>query len=915
MIRNIVLLCLLLFPAFASAQFKSVAFYYASNPPLDELHAFDLVVFDPDQKVDPVRFRTPHNEAIAYVSIGEADPKRAYTRAMSAEWFLGMNPDWNTRIIDQGNPAWRRFFLDRVIEPLWSKGYRGFFLDTLDSWQQVAKTPAEQARQIDGLIDLIRSLKARHPDAKLILNRGFELLPRIHELVYAVAAESLFQQWNPKSKRYQPVGEADRQWLLERLRQARAWGLPVIVIDYVPPAKRALARETAKRIEALGFIPWVTDKDLASLGVGAVEVMPRKILGLYDSREARDPEYANIQRYAATPLNYLGYTLELHDLQQPLPAGILTGRYAGILLWPNSDSSGLKQHLQPWLLRQIDDGMRVIFMDFFGFPADADSLRPFGLDLSPPAEQGARLHVAHQDPMVGFEIQPLPSPYETLPLRLRDGRALLQVADDRGHTADVVGLTPWGGYALSPYDLVSMPNGDARWVIDPFRFFRAALALPAMPVPDTTTENGRRLMLAHIDGDGFASKAEWYQGPFSGEVMRREILEKYRIPTTVSMIQGEVAPNGAYPKLSPQLIPIARSIFALPWVEIASHSFSHPFNWQKLEDHEAAASERYHLDIPGYRFDLKTEIPGSAEYIDRVLAPPGKRCKVFLWTGNCVPDGQAIAMAYQSGLLNMNGGDTTITEGNNTITHVAPLGVSKGGWFQVYAPNQNENVYTRNWTGPFYGFERAIQTYKLTDSPRRLKPIDIYYHFYSATKRASLAALNKVYRWALAQPVMNIYASEYIDKVLDFNRTVVAQAGDGWLIRNRGDLRELRVPKSAGFPDPGHSENVVGYNAHGDSYYIHLGPGGEARVRLAQDAPAGPYLLEANAATSRFERAPDGLRLTLRGHLPLRFTLANMTGCSLLRDGRILKGQDLGQGLERFSLAGSSDAFTLQCAH
>ena len=33
----------------------------------------------------------------------------------------------------------------------------------------------------------------------------------------------------------------------------------------------------------------------------------------------------------------------------------------------------------------------------------------------------------------------------------------------------------------------------------------------------------------------------------------------------------------------------------------------------------------------------------------------------------------------------------------------------KGDWFQVYAPMQNENVYTNNWTGPFYGFERVIR--------------------------------------------------------------------------------------------------------------------------------------------------------------------------------------------------------------
>jgi hypothetical protein len=56
----------------------------------------------------------------------------------------------------------------------------------------------------------------------------------------------------------------------------------VISIDYVPPADRALARETAQRIKALGFIPWVTNPALDMMGVGAVELLPRQVLAIHD---------------------------------------------------------------------------------------------------------------------------------------------------------------------------------------------------------------------------------------------------------------------------------------------------------------------------------------------------------------------------------------------------------------------------------------------------------------------------------------------------------------------------------------------------------------------------------------------------------------------------------------------------------
>ncbi|MFO1353952.1 MAG: hypothetical protein U1E88_05745 [Acinetobacter sp.] len=69
-----------------------------------------------------------------------------------------------------------------------------------------------------------------------------------------------------------------------------------------------------------------------------------------------------------------------------------------------------------------------------------------------------------------------------------------------------------------------------------------------------------------------------------------------KIPTQAFVIEGEIAPDGLYPKQSPQLEPIAREIFALPWVEIASHTYSHPFNWNMAQTQTEAENE---LQIPG----------------------------------------------------------------------------------------------------------------------------------------------------------------------------------------------------------------------------------------------------------------------------------------------------------------------------
>ena len=125
------------------------------------------------------------------------------------------------------------------MRPLWQAGYRGFFLDTLDSYQLAAKDDAARARQEAGLVRVIGEIKRSFPEAKLIFNRGFEILPDLHALAYAVAAESLFQGWDPGEKRYRDVPEADRAWLLGQLRRVRAeYRLPVLAIDYVAPEDR-----------------------------------------------------------------------------------------------------------------------------------------------------------------------------------------------------------------------------------------------------------------------------------------------------------------------------------------------------------------------------------------------------------------------------------------------------------------------------------------------------------------------------------------------------------------------------------------------------------------------------------------------------------------------------------------------------
>ena len=746
----------------------------------------------------------------------------------------------------------------------------------------MAKTPEAQQQQIAGMASLVKDIKRAYPDAKLIFNRGFEILPQVYTLAYAVAAESLFQGWDAGKNEYRVVPLADREWILMQLRKCRdEYKLPVIAIDYVSPTDRPLARATAQKIKALGVIPWVTNPALDMMGVGQVEVIPRQVLAIHDDPgNLANVAFHEINRLAAMPLSYLGLDVHFVYVGSPelasLSSQILTGRYAGLVTWFSGGSFENTAELMTLIMAARKQAVPVVFLG--GLPKNA-AFESLGLDEGATVQPGELLKIEKLSPHVGFEIEPNPATDNFTPVSLRAGMGdvWLRVRSKAG-TSDVVAITPWGGYASGQFLKADLPqNNGTRWVVDPMAFFRAALKInPAIPVPDVTTESGRRLLFVHVDGDGFPSRAEIPGTPLAAEVMLKDFLARYRIPSTVSVIEGEVGSRGLYAALSPAMEKVARQIFALPHVEIASHTFSHPFFWADAELGIQKPGRVVGLKIPGYSYDPVREIMGSRDYIDKQLAPPGKKTRVMLWSGNTDPLTKPVQLSYQAGLLNMNGGYTVISKAQPSLTYVGPLGLMKGEYYQVYAPMQNENVYTNNWTGPFYGFDKVIETFEMTDKPQRLKPVNIYYHTYIASKRASMVSLHKIYGWAEAslnaQQLHPVFASEYIERVLDWRRATVAQSDSGLELRGGQHLRQWRTAAAAGTPAVSADSALAGHVIHEQERYLHTTKS-VAQYALKTDVKPAFYLESANAKLRSWSTAGTTQTLVFDGHLPLHASI------------------------------------------
>lgn len=905
------LLCLLtsLATAAPGLAMPAVALHYSNKAPLEDLKLFDIVVVEPDHGYDPVAFRSHGGDLYAYASVAEVQPSRHYFKDVPAAWQMTRNGAWNSIVIDQTPADWPAFFADRVIGPLWKRGYRGFFLDTLDSYRLASQF--DEAAQQDGLVRVIQTLHQRYPGIKLILNRGFEVIPRLKGQVEMVAAESLYRGWNASTRRYEPVADTNRDWLLAQLKTIQERDrIPVLAIDYVPPHDRALTRETAQRIRSHGFIAWVADSDLSTIGVGNVELVPRRVLMVYNSADSPALNYSEAHRFFQMPLNHLGYVVDYADIQKPLPQDVYRDRYAGVVTsFPGFVPTASHRDLNRWLHRQMAVGMPVAILGDFGLAPDRSWVENAGIRAQGVEVRG-KLRLTRTDSMLAFETALPTVGKDFTPVQLAGPLAaqasvLVELKDEKNQTFVGGALMPWGGFLNDPFVFTDIPGSEqSRWVVDPFAFFTQALKLQPLPVPDITTENGRRLLLAHVDGDGFPSKAEFPGSPTAAEVLLHEILEKYRIPQTVAVIEGETAPHGLHPQLSEKLEDTARRMYRLPHVEVASHSFSHPFLWNIGVKHGAFADNSeaaYNMSIPGYRMDLRREIVGSVDYIRQKLAPQGKPVEVFQWTGDTAPGAEALRIAHEAGLLNINGGDTLISRLNPSLTAIGPHGITKDGYLQVYAPITNENIYTNLWRGPFYGYERVLETFEMTGEPRRIKPVGIYYHTYSASKPASLRALRKVYDWALAQPLHPIFTSEYIRKVQDFHSLALGHDGTSWHVRSNGQLRTLRLPPAAGTVAFDTSQGVAGSREGLEGTYLHLtGTRAVFSTRAAAAAGTavdarGPILLhEANARLGQWTsgRTMRSVDFELRGHVPLQWSLTGMDDtCQVRANNRLLAAQ------------------------
>ncbi len=587
--------------------------------------------------------------------------------------------------------------------------------------------------------------------------------------------------------------------------------------------------------------------------------LSRHILALYSSRLGQTQEKNQVHRNAEVILNHLGCIVDYWDTDKGLPNQKMMQKYFGIITWFYSTAMRQPENYLNWAEKQLNAHKKYVILANIGaFQNSATGeLLPieeinqftrkmgFTVDDNNFTQDVTKIDLVRKVPkMVEFErsLDYELTNYEGYHSINPRNKVYLQLKrnDRQNSTSDMVFTGPAGGFAASGYVIYENDEtAKIEWRLNPFKFFTQALALQNTPRPDVTTLNGSRIWSSHIDGDAFNSRSEIDPTKYCSEIIFKNVLTKYKWPFSVSVVVAEINKNSEFKQ-------IARRIYNLNWVEAASHSFSHPFYWADDYEEKDNYAQR-HLPVAGYKFNIQTEIQGSIDYITKNLLPSGKKVKEFFWTGNCEPTADALKLSYDLNLLNINGSDTVFDKNRPSYTGVAPISNLVGNYRQFNPSNTNENIYTNEWHGPYYGYKFVLETMKNTESPVRIKPIDVYFHFYSGEKWAALNALQTVLKTTMQQDVAPMFLSEYTEIARDFFNVKISKlANKSWRIEHFGRCTTMRFDNTSLYPDLKKSVNLLGFRHEQGSLYVHLLDKENATIVLTDHRPQRAYLVQAS---------------------------------------------------------------------
>lgn len=835
----------------------------SSRPAPLGLSAFDLCILRVDAQVDLEAAHALGHKALARVPLLEV-PAVSAAAALAKE--LGV-PLLETEVaglvrLDATHPRWVHVVVHELVETAAERGFDGVVLADLETLSQDAERAA--------VLRLLPLLKSAYPDKKLFVEEGFLLLPEARRHLDGMV---FFEEQAAKSSP-ESILRLER-----RIQGASRMGVTPYVVGFEDPEKPSDIAARTARIRQLGGVPFFTTPELKGANLGPLQEVSRRVLVLHSGPAA--------ETYSAQVLHgcleWLGYEVVYRDAGQPEAGAGMPGHhgFSAVILDQTLALSAERQHALAELVTAV--AQRKVPLLITGLPwqqpqdwnrvSQSLGLAGSGRELPSPLSKTRFEQLRNDWLMNPGAVAPRTSGLRDLRVTAVEGVESLLSLKSEGAEYTQVALTPWGGLWLDPLALEAGPQ------IHPLPFLEKMLSKGALaPVMDTTSLDGRRLLVTHVDSEGFAETSDLPGMPLAAEAMLEKVVSRYALPMTVAVSEADVRgwTPGTDPRQALRFQEAARRLFALPNVEPASATLSRPQGWKGAE----ATAGSLNASAQNPASTLEREVGGSLAFLHRQLLGRGGRMHVLSWPRESLPSAEAVAFTRRVGVESLMQQNRFLMAGR---TQALPV----RGWG---AGDQFSTVLQELRAGQELDAETFIADARRAGEQRWLAPVQVNLRFADAASASRLSQVEKILDWCASQPFQALTVGEYARLMRDAAHTRIFQtSADRWVVVNEGLARTLRLPAAAGVPDLARCTGVSGFTRQGDQLYIHTLGLRRTELVMRREAERDYLRLASSSGSVKYLEAGSSRALLKVHHTrPVEMTFEGIlpgTICQLVANG------------------------------
>jgi uncharacterized protein (TIGR01370 family) len=204
------------------------------------------------------------------LALCELGPGRGYAaKIQQGGLLLHESPYWaGSFYIDIRRSEWQQMVIHEIVPSILKSRFDGLFLDTIDDapWLEASSNPSLPGASA-AAVALVHGIRLSFPNRTLMLNRGFNLLPKLERDLDMVLAESILTTSSGVERKPIRASQESYEDRVKELRaaQARQAQLKVYSLDYWDLADRSGIRDIYAIQRAHGFVPYVGTSTLTKI--------------------------------------------------------------------------------------------------------------------------------------------------------------------------------------------------------------------------------------------------------------------------------------------------------------------------------------------------------------------------------------------------------------------------------------------------------------------------------------------------------------------------------------------------------------------------------------------------------------------------------------------------------------------------